>query len=137
MKTDVSASTVTRLLAAAKAAAARAYCPYSKFRVGAAVLSGGGNIYAGCNIENASYGLTVCAERNAIYEMVGKGEQVVDAVVIYTPTQVPAAPCGACRQVLYEFGRRADIISICDGPTRLESTLEALLPDAFGPDNVA
>ena len=113
-----------------------AYCPYSKFRVGAAVLTDSGDIFTGCNVENASYGLTICAERNAIFQMVARAHQRVQAVVIYTPTSKPSAPCGACRQVINEFGPDVLIISVCDGPDVLKKSLSALLPDAFGPANL-
>src|SRR5271165_5326716 len=91
------------LLVAARAAAGRAYCPYSRFPVGAAVLTDRGEIYSGCNVENASYGLTVCAERNAVFQAVarGTGPLRIQAMLIYALAQSPTAPCGACRQVLY------------------------------------
>jgi len=128
-----------RLLEAARQAAARAYCPYSNFPVGAAVLSGGGDIYAGCNVENASHGLTICAERAAVFQLVASGESpiLVRAVLVYTPTPIPTAPCGACRQVLNEFGPACDVVSLCDGLDELRLTLDQLLPAAFGPRNLA
>src|SRR3954463_3809420 len=89
---------------AARDAAANSYSPYSKFRVGAAVLTGSGKIFQGCNVENASYGLSNCAERTAIFAAVAAGERILKAVAVYTPTQVPTSPCGACRQVINEFG---------------------------------
>src|SRR3954467_6849884 len=95
------------LLDAAKAASKRSYCPYSKFRVGAAVLGGSGAIHSGCNVENASYGLTICAERAALARAIAEGETEIRAVAIYTPTSKPTGPCGACRQVLNEFGHDA------------------------------
>jgi cytidine deaminase len=127
------------LAEAACEAAARAYCPYSHFRVGAAVLAEGGAIFAGCNVENASYGLTICAERNAVFQAVGQleGRLLIRAVVIYTPTPEPTAPCGACRQVINEFGPEAEIRCICDGPRDLRFRLSELLPAAFGPGNLA
>src|SRR5262245_6352011 len=91
------------LIEAARAASERAYAPYSKFRVGAAVLAGG-QIFAACNIENASYGLTICAERAAVAAAVSAGKRKIDAIAIFTPTPTATAPCGACRQVLHEFG---------------------------------
>jgi cytidine deaminase len=126
------------LLKAAKAAAARAYCPYSRFTVGAAILTDRGEIYAGCNVENASYGLTICAERNAIFQAVSRSAAplVIRAVLVYTPTPVPTAPCGACRQVINEFGPDAAIVSVCDGPATTSHQLSELLPDAFGPRNL-
>jgi cytidine deaminase len=126
------------LLAAARSAAARAYCPYSHFPVGAAILTDRGAIYAGCNVENASYGLTICAERNAVFQAVcrGEGSLLIEAVVVFTPTLEPAAPCGACRQVINEFGPAAEIISMCDGPGVIRCRLSELLPSAFGPGNL-
>ena len=129
-------STLAALIAAARAASARAYCPYSKFPVGAAVLTGSGETFSGCNVENASYGLTICAERNAIFQAVAKGKTTIVAVVVYTPTTIPSAPCGACRQVTNEFGPDAEIVCVCDGPGILRTTLGHLLPDAFGPRNL-
>lgn len=127
-----------RLLEAAKLAASRAYCPYSRFPVGAAVLSGPGSVFAGCNVENASYGLTICAERNAIFQLAASGESppLVRAVLIYTPTPTPTAPCGACRQVLNEFGPDCLVVSTCDGPDVIEATLDRLLPGSFGPKDL-
>lgn len=125
-----------RLLAAAKAAAKQAYAPYSKFRVGAAVLTSSGRIYAGCNVENASYGLSNCAERTAIFSAVAAGERKIVAVAVHTPTRRPAPPCGACRQVIHEFGPRAVILCTCRSGERCETTLDRLLPGAFGPKNL-
>lgn len=116
---------------AAKAASAHAYCPYSRFPVGAAVQAGDGAIAAGCNVENGSFGLTVCAERNAIFRAVADGATSIIALVLYTPTPTPVAPCGACRQVIAEFGRDATIRCICDGPGVSDFTLPELLPRAF------
>ena len=116
---------------AARAASGNAYARYSGFRVGAAALTDGGNIASGCNVENASYGLTVCAERNAIFRAVADGARAITALVVYTPTPEPVTPCGACRQVLAEFGRNAIVRCICDGPRVLELTLGELLPGAF------
>lgn len=120
----------------AKEISEKAYCPYSKFRVGAVVLTGDGQLVEGCNVENASYGLTICAERNAIFQMVTRSKQKIAAVVIYTPTPKPSAPCGACRQVINEFGPDALVLSVCDGPDVLKKHLSELLPDAFGPANL-
>jgi len=122
-----------RLEKSARDAATASYSPYSQFRVGAAVLTGSGRIYSGANIENASYGLCNCAERTAIFTAAAAGERDVQAVVVYTPTPQPTMPCGACRQVINEFGPDALIVSICDSGERLETTLSALLPAAFGP----
>jgi cytidine deaminase len=136
---SVSESLRVDLAEAARQAATRAYCPYSHFRVGAAILAEGGRIFTGCNVENVSYGLTICAERNAIFQAVAQfeGRLVIRAVVIYTPTPEPTAPCGACRQVINEFGPDAEIRSLCDGPRDLRFRLSELLPAAFGPGNLA
>jgi len=122
---------------AARRASERAYCPYSEFPVGAAVLTEDGTVVRGCNVENASYGLTICAERSAIFQAVARGHTRVVAVAIYTPTPTPSAPCGACRQVINEFGPDAEIVSVCDGPDVLHRPLSELLPDAFGPKNLS
>ena len=119
------------LRAAATAARDRAYCPYSGFAVGAALEADDGRIFTGCNVENASYGLSICAERNAIFKMVSAGHRKLRMMVIYTPTMNPTAPCGACRQVIYEFGTGAEIISFCDGDEVLTSSIKELLPGAF------
>lgn len=127
----------TKMMRVARQGAAAAYSPYSRFRVGAAVLAGSGKVYRGCNVENASYGLCNCAERTAIFSAVASGEDKIAAVVVYTPTATPTMPCGACRQVINEFGPDAAVISICDGQDSIETTLSALLPGAFGPDSLA
>ena len=124
-----------RLEKTARLAAIGSYSPYSKFPVGAAVLTSTGAIYAGCNVENASFGLCNCAERTAIFTAIAAGEREITAVAIYTPTTAATAPCGACRQVINEFGAEALVISFCDSEHRLESSLGKLLPDAFGPTN--
>lgn len=125
-----------RLEKLARAAAKASYSPYSKFPVGAAVLAGSGKIYAGCNVENASYGLCNCAERTAIFSAAAAGEREITAVVVYTPTPTPTMPCGACRQVINEFGAQAAVISVCDTSQRMETSLPDLLPHAFGPQNL-
>jgi cytidine deaminase len=118
------------LASAARTASVNAHCRYSGFRVGAAALSSDGARAVGCNVENASYGLTMCAERNAVFRAVADGAQSIVAVALYTPTARPVTPCGACRQVLAEFGN-ARIRAYCDGGGFTEFTLDALLPDAF------
>ena len=133
---SLSPETVLTLRRLAKEASLAAYCPYSQFHVGAAILASDGSIATGCNVENASYGLTICAERNAVFHAVSTGARTIVAVVIYTPTAEPTAPCGACRQVLNEFGPDAAVLSFCDGPDVLESTVAELLPKAFGPATV-
>ncbi len=120
----------------AKAIADKAYAPYSKYRVGACVKTVDGELYDGCNVENASYGLTICAERNAIFHAVAQGMKQIESIAIYVSSPVPGAPCGACRQVINEFGPDATVMSICDGPDVLFRKLSELLPDAFGPANL-
>lgn len=124
---------VRALLGRAREAASRAYCPYSGFAVGAAVRVAGGEVFAGANVENASYGLTICAERVALAAAASQGHRAVEVLVLYTPTQHPVSPCGACRQVLWEFGREATVVAFCDGPEWRVSTAAELLPSAFGP----
>ena len=123
------------LMERAREAARTAYAPYSAFRVGAAVLCDSGEVYAGCNVENASYGLTICAERNAVGAMVEGGETVVEAVAVFSPDAAPALPCGACRQVLREFGCPDVIVVGRDGELR-RYRFEELLPEAFGPEDL-
>lgn len=124
------------LVSAARAAMERAYAPYSGFRVGAAIEAEDGTIYMGCNIENASYGLTICAERAAVAAAVTAGAHRFRRVAVATDTDPPAAPCGACRQVLSEFGATLEIRSVGPGSER-RWTIAELLPDAFGPEQLA
>jgi cytidine deaminase len=124
------------LAAAAKAASARAYAPYSRFPVGAAVLTETGEIFSGCNVENASFGLTNCAERSAVFAAVAAGHRKFRACAIYVPGNKVAAPCGACRQVLREFGTGMEILSICGGDEEVRTTLDVLLPNSFGPESL-
>ena len=93
----------TELMDYAIKASEKSYSPYSKFSVGAAVLMNSGKIYMGCNVENASYGMTICAERNAIFKAVSEGERGIVAIAIYSPQKGDCYPCGACRQVISEF----------------------------------
>jgi cytidine deaminase len=134
---DIDHSMMEKIIAKAKDASRNAYCPYSKFPVGAAVLTARGRIFTGCNVENASYGLTVCAERNAVFRMIAGGAQEIAAVAVYTPTAAPAAPCGACRQVICEFGPEAWIICVCDTDKVIRKRLSELMPLAFGPEHVS
>ena len=126
-----------KLKIAAKAAAKRAYAPYSRFKVGAAVLTASGRIFSGCNVENASYGLSSCAERTALFSAVAAGEREFKCVVVYTPTPTATAPCGACRQVIHEFGPEARVVAFCAGRDEIDVSMDALLPGAFGPANLA
>lgn len=130
---EIDTAVLARLLARAVAASEQAYCPYSHFPVGAAVLDESGEIFAGCNVENASFGLTICAERSAIFQAVAAGQRRLRAILVYTPTGEPTAPCGACRQVIAEFGPRALIYCCCKLGQARRFTLPELLPGAFGP----
>ena len=132
----ISSATWRKLEAKAKAASKHSYSPYSHFPVGAAILMDSGKIYSGANIENASYGLCNCAERSAIFTAASDGERVLRAVVVYTPTKTATAPCGACRQVISEFGPDIPVASFCDSVERIETTSAALLPGAFGPEDL-
>jgi cytidine deaminase len=120
------------LIEAARKVSENAYCPYSRFRVGAAVLTDQGEIFSGCNVENASFGLTICAERNAIFQARAKGKVDIRILVVYTPTPKPAPPCGCCRQVISELAPEAEVICVCDGPEVLRRKIVELLPEAFG-----
>lgn len=123
----------TRLLIAAEQSVQSAYAPYSEFRVGAAVLTNDGQLFVGSNVENASYGLTICAERAAIFAAVGgtpgKKPEIV-AVAIVTDPPLPGSPCGACRQVIAEFGPDAAISYLSSGG-RVQWPLSTLLFDPF------
>ena len=118
------------LLQAALDARLKAYAPYSKFLVGAAVRAESGEIYTGCNIENASYGLTVCAERNALFNAVGAGERKFTALCVVGDTEELISPCGACRQVMAEFKVPCIILANLNGKI-VEYTLDELLPLSF------
>ncbi len=125
-----------RLAMDARDVSARAYCPYSRFPVGAVVLADDGRTFAACNVENASYGLTVCAERSAVFAAVAAGVRGLRAVVIYTRSGKPTPPCGACRQVLVEFGPDLTIISRTEAGDEGRWELADLLPSAFGPSDL-
>jgi cytidine deaminase len=123
------------LVVLAREVRARAYAPYSKYKVGAAILTKSGKVFAGCNVENASYPAGICAERNAIVQMIAAGEKDPIACAIVTAGPRAGSPCGICRQVLAEFARDMPITLVGDGPgtkrARRKTTLAALLPDAF------
>jgi cytidine deaminase len=120
------------LLAAAKQAREKAYVPYSNFRVGAAVLASDGRIFSGCNVENASLGLTCCAERNAIFAMVAAGEREIREILVIGDSKEFLPPCGACRQVIAEFASPAAVIHMCNrsGACR-DATVTELIPIIF------
>ncbi|HKN16579.1 MAG TPA: cytidine deaminase [Candidatus Sulfotelmatobacter sp.] len=131
-KTTMPATVPAKLLRSAKKAMKNAYAPYSKFRVGAAVLLSNGKTFCGCNVENASYGMTNCAERTAIFAAVAElGPKIeIRAVSVVNDQGVPCSPCGACRQVIYEFGPNATIFfQGSTGPKRAHIT--ELLPEGF------
>lgn len=124
------------LMEEAAKAREKAYVPYSRFAVGAAVLGGSGKVYPGCNVENASYGLSICAERTAVAKAVSEGEREIKAVAVVADVPGFCSPCGACRQVLAEFGPRMPVIM---GNTRGEyqvRDLNELLPEAFNLEDV-
>lgn len=133
---SLAAKQLEELVRRALAVRSRAYAPYSQFQVGAAVLSSRDRIFDGCNVENASYGLTICAERNAIFSMVANGEACLKAVVIALPGA--GTPCGACRQVIAEFGQDIPVflVDAADGLIKAELNIEALLPQAFRPTSL-
>jgi cytidine deaminase len=116
----------------AEAVAARAYAPYSKFHVGAALLTSDGPIICGCNVENASYGLCICAERNAVFAAVAQGLRQFAALAVVTSSEQPVTPCGACRQVLSEFSPGFEIRCYGTKGAELITSTQALLPYAFG-----
>ena len=121
------------LMNEAKDASKNSYSPFSRFAVGAAVLASSGKIYKGCNVENSSFGLTICAERSAIFKAISEGEKEVVAVAIYSPIAVACYPCGACRQVMYEFqGDEREIMVITENFGALEiNKLSYFLPCGF------
>jgi len=120
---------------AALAAMGNAYAPYSRFRVGAAVVGVSGRIYSGSNVENASYGLTNCAERTAIFKAVSEGEHRLTSLAVVAESSQPASPCGACRQVMAEFGIETVIMGNTQGKQRV-MTMKDLLPNAFSNDDL-
>lgn len=122
-----------RLVAAARTARDRAHAPYSGLRVGAALLDRAGTVYVGCNVENASYGLTLCAERNAAARAVVEGARELLVVAIVSTRSEPLLPCGACRQVLSEIAPGAWVACVGESGARVLRRLDELLPDAFGP----
>ena len=131
----MSSEIIDRLVEAASLAREKAHAPYSAFAVGAAALDANGDVHVGCNVENASYGLSVCAERNAIAAAVAAGENRFQGLAVVTDADPPASPCGACRQVLVEFGDFPVILANPAGE-RVLTRVSDLLPDAFTPESL-
>ncbi len=127
----------TDLLAAAQAAWANAYAPYSSFRVGAALRSASGRVFSGSNVENASFGLTRCAEQSAVQALVTAGERTFSEIVVYTQAAEPTSPCGSCRQVLFEFAPDARVLIVNGAGAVLTTSVRELIPGAFGPSQLA
>jgi cytidine deaminase len=120
------------LLKAARQARKKAYAPYSNFRVGAAVLGSNGKIYSGCNVENASYGLTSCAERNAIFNMIADGEKEIRELLVIGPGAKFLPPCGACCQVIAEFATPEVVVHMCNASGKCRQTsVTKLVPFIF------
>ncbi len=130
------AEILDKLAMAAADARERAYAPYSKFTVGAAVLSAGGRIFTGCNIENVSFGATVCAERVAMFSAVAAGCRELVALAVAGPGESPIAPCGICRQVMSELAPDVVVIMVGEDGARETSSVAELLPRAFAPDEL-
>ncbi|MGF1471852.1 MAG: cytidine deaminase [Rubrobacteraceae bacterium] len=126
-----------RAMDSARKAAKSAYAPYSEFRVGAAIVTEGEALHLGCNVENASYGLTVCAERNAAAAMALQDPEdiAIRLVAIASPDAAPCFPCGACRQVLREFGCKEVVVEDADGNVS-RHPFEEILPNSFGPEDL-
>ena len=125
------------LVAAASGAMLHAYSPYSGVHVGAALRVADGRVFTGCNVENASFGMTLCAERTAVVKAVSEGAREFTALAIATSLDGALMPCGACRQVLFEFAPALRVIVAGAGGERVETTLGDLLPEAFGPADLA
>ena len=119
------------LIPAAAAARNNAFAPFSGFKVGAAVVAEDGTLYTGCNVESASYGLTMCAERVAIFKGVSEGKRRFTRIAIVTDTETPTSPCGACRQLLWEFAPDAEVLLANLHGQVKRFTVKELLPDAF------
>ena len=132
-------ATADSLLEAARAAHHHAYVPYSRFPVGAALLAPDGTVFTGCNVENASFGLTICAERVAVFKAVAAGYQRIGAIAVVAANVDEVTPCGACRQVLNEFTpQSADMVVILERERQpVFTTLAELLPRAFGPEDLS
>ena len=124
------------LVEAARAVRQLAYAPYSRFLVGAALEAEDGSVFVGCNVENASYSVTICAERGALAAAVSAGARRFRRIAIATDAEPPTPPCGACRQALAEFGEELEVVSVGSKQIR-HWTIRELLPDAFTPEHLA
>ena len=135
MTAKLAQDVIDRLLQSAQQASEKAYAPFSKFHVGAAILTADGNMFTGCNVENSSFGMTNCAERTAIFTAVAEGavtaERDLVAVAVVNEDGVPCSPCGACRQVIYEFGPGAIVIFRAKNGEITQKSAEELLPEGF------
>jgi len=127
---------MTMLRERALGAMARAYAPYSGFRVGAALLAADGSVTEGCNVENASFPAGICAERSAVAAAVARGNRDFDSILIATEAEEPTPPCGICRQVLEEFSPQLVVVSVTTGGREARWSLEELLPRAFTPKSL-
>ncbi|GAF40793.1 hypothetical protein FC83_GL002845 [Agrilactobacillus composti DSM 18527 = JCM 14202] len=128
---------IATLIAQAKAVRTKAYVPYSHFAVGAVVWTDTGQVFAGCNVENASYGLTICAERNAIFQAVSQGHQRLAGLLLIGPTSQLLMPCGACRQVMSEFMQPTAKIHCVYGTDLIKTyTMAEILPNSFNKENL-
>jgi cytidine deaminase len=125
--------TLHRVREAALAAMERAYAPYSRFRVGAALLTADGHVFTGCNVENAAYPSSLCAERGAVMAAVAAGQRAFDLIVVATEAESPAPPCGQCRQVLVEFAPDLPVVSVTRTGIERRWTMAELLPTPFVP----
>ncbi len=135
MKSNAQPFSIDAMIARAKEMRERAYAPYSGFAVGAALVTGDGTVFGGANVENASYGLALCAERSAAVAAIAAGHRTFEAIAIAGGEDTTTAPCGACRQFLNEFSPQLTVAyTTPDGVT--VTTLDRLLPDAFGPGNL-
>ncbi len=123
--------TKNKLLLAAKEAQNNAYVPYSNFPLGSAILTDDGKIYSGTNIENAAFGLTICAERSAIFTAVSEGHRKIKAVLLLSDTKKPISPCGSCRQVINEFGEDVEVVMMTNDGKEIIMSGNELLPGAF------
>ncbi|MCK5534986.1 cytidine deaminase [bacterium] len=131
MKINIEKIQIDELIKQAKQAKKNSYCPYSKFPVGASVLTAKGKIYQGCNVENSSYGLTICAERAAVFNAVACGDREIVVLCVVSDDSKWITPCGACRQVIYEFGKNVLVIMVRKDGKIKKKQISFLLPDAF------